>query len=183
MLCLSGMLLNTSAFGQMTFVKGYIVTLKGDTMKGEIRQNPKKDVDNFTKVYFRVSEREEGKTYHAEKLQGYGFLTQTFIQKKVDGEMVFVRVEALGALNLYESKYETEAMNKIVTDSDFYVEKNGDEKANLIHIKSGKFKKDMAELLKDDTDLVQDIDQQKYSFDDIQDVINQYNQWAKQQNH
>ena len=69
-MCSAGILSNTSVYGQITFVKGYIIDLKGDTSKGEIRQNEKKEVDNFSKVYFRVSEQAEGKTYRAERLKG-----------------------------------------------------------------------------------------------------------------
>ncbi|HVA97701.1 MAG TPA: hypothetical protein VNG53_02310 [Bacteroidia bacterium] len=181
LLCSAGILSNTSVYGQITFVKGYIIDLKGDTSKGEIRQNEKKEVDNYSKVYFRVSEQAEGKTYRAVRLKEYGFGGQTFIQKKVEGEFDFVRVLATGELNLYEVKYEMEQVGKVVLDSDFYVEKSTDSKENLIHIKSGKFKKEMSELTAKDTNLAQDLEQKKYDYSAIQDVVDAYNQWAKKQ--
>ncbi len=45
-------LLTYSLTSQIAFVKGYIVNEKGDTVKGEVKINPKKEQDNYSKVFF-----------------------------------------------------------------------------------------------------------------------------------
>ena len=56
-------------FSQETFSPGYIITLNGDTVKGQIK-NPKKELQLFWKINFQVSEYNK-KSYTPEKLIEY----------------------------------------------------------------------------------------------------------------
>ena len=72
------------------FLKGYIITLKGDTVRGEIKYNPKKELELYTKITFKVSETEK-KAYGPDKIKEYNLDGQTFIPREIDGELKFIK--------------------------------------------------------------------------------------------
>ena len=61
-------LITFSANAQIAFVKGYIINEKGDTVKGEVKINPKKEQDNYSKVFFK-DESGTQKNYKANKVK------------------------------------------------------------------------------------------------------------------
>ncbi len=178
-LFLIGCFITSSMYAQQTFVKGYIVQLTGDTVRGEIKINPKKDLDLYLKVAFK---EESGlqKTYKADKLKAYGFNNEVFIAGKYDGESSFYKVLSSGTLDLYELKFETLQMNDIKTKIDFFMKKKGSE--DVVKIKHGRFKKQLAEQMADATQIVKEIEENKnLELENIEQVFDQYNTWAKAQ--
>ena len=91
------------AAAQVKYFKGYVLMLNGDTLRGEIRKNLKKEFDNFAKANFRKNESAEMKTFHANKIKEYEVDGTTFVSRNVDGEQMFVKRLSKGAVNLYEA--------------------------------------------------------------------------------
>lgn len=165
-----------SAFTQNNFVDGYMIKTEGDTVKVSIKLNEKKPVELFEKVYIKVTEADK-KTYKPGKIMGFGFNGEDYISKKVDGTDVFLKRIAAGTINLYEHQVEVVQMNKEKIVSDFYAEKySGTE---LIPIKSSKFKKQVTDLVKDNEDLLKDIEDKKYEFENLKELVEEYNNWSK----
>lgn len=166
---------SSNAFGQAKYFKGYVIMLNGDSLKGEVKKNPKREFDNFTKASFRKKEGSETKSYSPAKIKEYNVDGITFVSRNVDGEQVFVKRISKGAVNLYEAQMETMQMNEIKVKSDYYMEKSGGE---FVKVKSGKFKKQMADAMSDNEEIVKALEEKKYDFDNIVEVVEAYNKKA-----
>ncbi|HET6226322.1 MAG TPA: hypothetical protein VFF27_08590, partial [Bacteroidia bacterium] len=138
-------ILSNNIHAQTKYYKGYIVLLNGDTLNGEIRKNSKKEFDNFSKASFK-NDAGEIKTYHADKVKEYVVDGSTFISRNIDGDQVFVKRLSKGVINLYELQIEVMQMNEIRVKSDYYMEKEAGE---FVKIKSGKFKKQIVDVMGD----------------------------------
>jgi hypothetical protein len=173
----SFLLISSFASGQVTFTPGYVVLNTGDTIKGEIKHNPKKQFDLFSKVMVKIDEQQR-KSYKADKVKSYTFGETTFIAKNMDGEMVFMKRISEGAIDLYEFQYEwINAKNETEIRSEYYLEKEGS--AEPVRIKSGRFRKQIAEMMADHQELVKDLEEKKYDVENLAEVVESYNKWAK----
>lgn len=166
---------NLKVFSQAKYYKGYVILLTGDTLMGEIRNNLKKEFDNYTKATFRKTEKDPVKTYRPDKIKEYAVNGTAYISRNVDGDQVFVKRLSQGALNLYELQTEVMQMNDVKIKSDYYMEKGTGE---FVKIKSGKFKKQLSDVMADNQEVIKDIETEKYEYDNILEVFNAYNKTA-----
>ena len=166
------MAFNNSTFAQAKYYSGYVILLNGDTLKGEVKKNPKHEYDNFAKAAFRKKEGAEIKTYNPTKIKEYSVDGVTFVSRNVDGEQVFVKRLSKGTVNLYEAQIEVLQMNDIKVKSDYYMEKKAGE---FVKIKSGKFKKQVEEVMSDNQEIVKALDDKKYEYENIVELFNAYN--------
>jgi hypothetical protein len=167
---------NTQA--QLLWKKGFVLLSNGDTVKGEIKVNPKKEFDLYSKVMVRKSE-EEKRTFNPSKAKEFCFEDTRFISRQVDGENSFVKCLSLGAVNLYQYQYEMQSGSSIVYRSEYYIEKASS--SEMVRVKSGHFRKIVEEYMGDNSDLVKDVMDKKYDFDQLAEVVQTYNSWAKTQ--
>lgn len=166
-----------SAFSQVTFAKGYLIDLDGDTLKGEVKMNPKKDFDLFNKVFFK-DETGVQKNYKPDNVKGYGFDNKNFISSTYEKEPMLYKVLSYGNVMLLEMMYETQVMNEISYKSEYFLARKGD--AEYMRLKPVKYKKQLSEFFKDNTDIIQNIDEEKkFEIEKIIELVNQYNSWAK----
>lgn len=161
---------------QATFYPGYIILLTGDTLKGEIKMNPKKDLDLYSRVTFKKG-NEAPKVYKANKIKEYKVDDLVFVSRNIDGEQVFIKRISSGAVTLYESKFEVMQMNEIKQKVDYYMEKGGE--TGPVKIKSGKFKKQVADAMADNEEIVKALEENKYEYDNIVEVFDEYNNVSK----
>lgn len=155
-------------------VKGYVVTLKDDTLRGDIKLNPKKELEVFEKVTINLSATEK-KTFKPDKIKGYKTDSAVFVSKKLDDAMSFFKVLSTGKLNLYEFQYYWEKPNKdMVIKSEYYMEKQGEDKTTKIK-QGGKYKKQLAEAMSDNEELVKSFDEKEFDAEDMIEIFNQYN--------
>jgi hypothetical protein len=171
----------SSLHAELVYKTGYVVLLSGDSVKGDIRVNTKKELPLFEKVAVKIGE--STKTYKPEQVKEYGFESTHFVARKVDGEMQFLKVLSAGRINLYELQFEVQRGNDLVVDSEYYIEKN-DGTSEMQKAKSGKFKKTVAELMSDNTALVSRVqgEDKKYEIPEMTQVVMEYNSWYEKQN-
>jgi hypothetical protein len=168
------------AFGQTTsaqvkFFKGYVLMLNGDTLKGEIKKNLKKEFDNFCRAAYRKTESGEVKTFRPDKIKEYSVDGVIFVSRNVYGEQVFVKRLSKGTVNLYEAQVEVLQMNDLKVKSDYYMEKDAGE---FVKIKSGKFKKQITDAMGDNQEIVKGLEDKKYDYENIVELFNAYNKAA-----
>ncbi|MBP7808818.1 MAG: hypothetical protein KA163_05965 [Bacteroidia bacterium] len=164
-------------FSQITFVKGYIINLTGDTLKGEVKMNPKKEFDNYNKVYFKDASGVQ-KNYKPNKVKGYGFDDKHFIASTFDGEPTFYKVLSKGPIMLFEVMFEMQQMNEIAVKNEYYIAKKED--AEYSKLKEKKFKKQLEEYMKDNPEILTSAEEdKKFEIEKVVDLVNQYNDWAK----
>jgi DNA-directed RNA polymerase beta' subunit len=160
------------AGAQTTLEKGYIINSAGDTLKGQIKYNPKNDLGLYESVSFQTNPTDK-KAYHANKIKEFAIEGITFVSRVIDDKPVFIRKLSGGAVNLYQYKTEEMVMNGVHTYVDYYMEKPGSKE--LVHIKESKFKKQLSEIMSDDKSLIKDIEEKKYDFGKIVELFEQYN--------
>lgn len=166
---------SSGAIAQVKYFPGYVIMLNGDSLKGEIKKNMKKEFDNFTKASFRKKEGSEIKSYTPAKIKEYCVDGITFVSRNVDGEQVFVKRISKGAVNLYEAQTEILQMNELKVKSDYYMEKSGGE---FVKVKSSKFKKQMSDVMADNEEIVKALEEKKYDYENIVEVVKAYNKTA-----
>jgi hypothetical protein len=169
------MAFSSAAQAQVKYYQGYVIMLNGDSLKGEIKKNPKREFDNFTKASFRKKEGSEIKSFSPSKIKEYCVDGIVFVSRNVDGEQVFVKCISRGAVSLYEAQVEVLQMNEIKVKSDYYMEKAGGE---FVKVKSSKFKKQMSDAMADNEEIVKAIEDKKYDYENIVEVVNAYNKKA-----
>lgn len=168
-LCLS------AATAQNNFVKGYVVTEKGDSLSGEVRTNPKKENEYYAKVFFKDPTGMQ-KNYKPEKTKAYGFEDKRFVSMESDGEMKYFQVLVSGPMSLYKSIFESMKMNEVTYDTEYYI--TTPEEKKPVVVKEAKFKKQIAELMKDNPELAASYaEEKKFDLEKATGLIKSYNSW------
>jgi hypothetical protein len=160
---------------QSGMVKGYLISSKGDTLQGEIKVNPKKEIDLYTKVTFRDANGAQ-KVYRAGKAKAYGFNDRHFVSITFEEEPGFYEVLAQGEINFYKLGFEELRMNQAVFEVEYYLSKSGENE--LVLLKESKFKKQMGEWMKDNTEFIETYgEDKKFNYEKALGVIKNYNAW------
>jgi hypothetical protein len=168
-------LLASGARAQAGFIKAYIITDKGDTVRGEAKPNPKKEMEAYEKIYFKDANGVQ-KNYRPSKILGYGVNEDHFISLDNDGEPRFYKVLARGPINLYVIMFEAVNMNEVSMEPEYYLAKPDNKK--LVVIKQAKFKKQASDWMKDNMEFLNAYpDDKKFDQEKAIEVINQYNTW------
>lgn len=161
--------------------QGYVVTNKGDTLKGEIIERDKKTglrlEDDKIKLIISPTEK---KTYAPGKIKMYynGENVYESVEFKND-EFAFMQVVSKGALALYQLDLERNKKGEIeVYETQYYVKKPAEKGAIAIRIKENNFKKDIGLLIKDNDDMYDEINNKDLVFEDLEKVIKDYNAWV-----
>lgn len=164
---------------QPTFVKAYVVTDKGDTIRGEAKMNPKKPADLYDKVYFKDANGIQ-KNYKPGKTSAFGIGDDHFIAMTYDGEPKFYKVLARGPINFYSVAFESMNMNEPVLEQEYFLAAPDNKK--LVIVKQGKFKKQLLEWMKDNQEIANGYEDEK-KFDEAKAaaVIKEYNSWKAAQ--
>lgn len=160
---------------KIVFLPGYIVNEKGDTLKGEVKYNPKKEQDCYSKVFFKDQAGTQ-KNYKPKKVKAYGFDGKHFMAMEFENELKYYRVLTTGSINFYKIMYEMISMNQPVIGAVYYISHKDDSK--LKEVKEGKFKKQMTEWMKDNTEFLNNYeDEKEFNVESATEVIRQYNAW------
>lgn len=169
------MAFQSRVMAQAKYYQGYVIMLNGDSLKGEVKKNPKREFDNYTKASFRKKEGSEIKSFSPAKIKEYCVDGTIFVSRNVDGEQVFVKCISRGEVSLYEVQVEVMQMNEVKVKSDYYMEKHGGE---FVKVKSSKFKKQMTDAMSDNEEIVKALEDKKYDYENIVEVVNAYNKSA-----
>jgi len=166
-------LITFCANAQIAFVKGYVVNEKGDTLKGEVKINPKKEQDNYNKVFFK-DESGTQKNYKPNKVKAYGFDKQNYITMDYEGEPKFYKALVRGEISLYKMMFEVTNMNATSFDGEYYIMHKDDKK--MTPVKEGKFKKQLQDMMSGAAGYANDYEgDKKLNEEKAVEVINNYN--------
>jgi hypothetical protein len=163
----------------VTSSQGYVVTNKGDTLKGEIIERDKKTGLRFEgdKIKLIISPTEK-KSYSPGKIKMYYNGENVFESVGYKSEeFAFMQVIDKGELTLYQLDLERDKKGEIeVYETQYYVKKTTEKAA--IRIKENNFKKDIGALVKDNEDMLDEVNNKDLVFEDLEKVIKDYNAWA-----
>jgi hypothetical protein len=163
----------------VTSSQGYVVTNKGDTLKGEIIERDKKTGLRFEgdKIKLIISPTEK-KSYSPGKIKMYYNGENVFesVEYKSE-EFAFMQVVDKGELTLYQLDLERDKKGEIeVYETQYYVKKTTEKAA--IRVKENNFKKDVGALVKDNEDMLDEVNNKDLVFEDLEKVIKEYNAWS-----
>ncbi len=159
------------SFSQGSFVPGYLIRLAGDTIEGEIKINPKKMHEVYTKLIYK-GDRGTQETYKPDEVKGYGFKDNNFVTNKLNEEFFFYKVLCNGKIMFYEVMY-AEAFNKDKFTSDYYISKKGD--VLFERAKQGKIKKQLSDYMKTNPAALDGFDDSKFDAAKVIAVIDKFN--------
>lgn len=163
---------------QAAFVPGFLVTAKGDTLKGELKINPKKLHENHYKIIFKDSKGSQ-KNYKPGKAKAYGYADNLYISFDEDEEPGFYKVLTKGSIVLLQSSFEVINKNELGYENEYFLYKEGDKK--ITTVKEGKFKKQLHDWMADAPEIAEEFkDEKKFNVESAVEVINKYNDWKKQ---
>lgn len=161
------------ASAQITFVKGYIINDKGDTVRGEVKTNLKKEKDNFLRVSFKSNDGTQ-KNYKANKIKGYGFDSKHFIAGEHDGEPKFYQRLTNGDILLFKIMFEAINMNVSVFEPEYFIKQK--DQTKYTEVRESKFKKQLQEFMKDNPSMANDYEDSKtFNVEKAVEVISKYN--------
>ncbi|MCU0359313.1 MAG: hypothetical protein MUF75_01140 [Bacteroidia bacterium] len=170
------------AYAQTYYEKGYLVNDKGDTIRGEVKLNQKKEFEVYTKVTFR-DEKGIQKNYKIEKVKAYGYKDRQFLKMDYGSEEYFYEVLAVGAISYYKIIFEALYAKTVELETEYFIQKAGSKK--VVPMKSSKFKKTMLDWMEDHSEFITAYEEpEPKKFDEAKaiEIINQYNAWKANQN-
>jgi hypothetical protein len=154
------------------YVKGYVITEKGDSINGEIKFNPKKEYDVYVKLPFKDANGAQ-KNYKPEKVKRYGIENRQFSSFEEGGEFRFFEALAKGDISLFKTVTEATRMNETSFEPEYYLMRS-DKK--LVDVKETKFRKQIAEWMKDQPEIAEEYpDEKKFDPEKAVLVIRHYN--------
>ena len=173
----------STAKADLVWKAGYVILNNGDTVKGDIKYNTKKELPLFTKVSLKMADGVQ-KNYKPDQVKEFSYEGVRFLTRTLDKELVFLKLVSEGNINLFEWQYEVYHGEETRIEKDFYVEKTGSDAKEPKKLKGNHFKKTVSELMSDNTELVTRVENEdkKYEIADMQSVIEEYNTWHAEQN-
>jgi hypothetical protein len=150
------------------YEKGYYISQRGDTVRGEIQVNVPDETEFHKQFSFKAKGQAKPRSYNVQRAKAYGYGNRHYVIATIDGEKRFIRRLAKGRLGFFEYRYYGKVDGYKAVVSDFYIRDNdaeGDD-AELRELEkiSGKFyKKSLRPYMKDQPMIWDGLD--KFNFD------------------
>lgn len=141
------------------FEDAYVVTLKGDTLKGQIKIPVLKKIELYQKISFK-DKTNKVKPFTPDRIKGYGYNNYFYMTAFHNNKSCFFKVLSTGEISLFVTKFEVfdEGVAQEVHEYCYMLEK-GDGQFKIIEAKG--LKKQLKDIFKSNKDLVQKINEQK----------------------
>ncbi|HRD38103.1 MAG TPA: hypothetical protein PLC65_05690 [Bacteroidia bacterium] len=168
-----------------TFGPGYYISLKGDTVKGEVRNNMDNESDYANSFWFRKAANSKPMELNSKKAKGYGVDDKHFSSLKMDEKDVYIKYLEQGRLNLFEYAYMTKDGSKavyLIVDSRINIAScslGGAlaclRKAQVYMDERKQFKKQLKPYFKDQPMLLEQVDKWFLKIDEIRKAVKEFN--------
>lgn len=164
----------------LDFTDGWVVTKKGDTLRGKVCYENTKTGERFEKIKFIDSKdaTQQKKSFGPEKLTSFGTKGLVFDFIVLDVEippMVMERV-VTGDLNLYRCWFKTQLSTPQKMDYVVGMFLKKKDSTEMYEVLDKKFQKEMAAYFKGDEDIVKLIKEKNYTVKDIDKIVIAYNE-------
>ncbi len=151
-----------------TFSSGYYINMKGDTVRGQIQNNPENQLDFHYKFAFKTG-KQKARLYNPQKAKGFGYDGKDYILAVVDGEKIYLERLVTGRLRVFQYQFagKVDGYKGVVTEyyiKDTQPEENNSELGELKRIPKKYYKKTLKPYLRDQPMIWSDLD--KFTFDE-----------------
>lgn len=162
------------------FEPGYVVTLKGDTLKGTIKMPKVSETEIYQKIVFR-DEKNKQKMFMPGKVTGFGLGGYYYMNGFHNNRPSFLKVLSAGKFNLLQMLYEEMSGSEKVIIQEFCV-MSGPQGEEFAVLEEKGLKKQLKDFFKSNKPLVQKISEQKtieYKADVLEAYFKEFNESAK----
>ena len=141
------------------FESAYVVTLKGDTIKGQVKIPKTKKMELFQKISFK-DPANKVRLYTPDKINGYGYGNYYYISAFHNNKSCYFKVLSKGKASLFQTGFEM-IDEGIATDIIEFcaMEENSDGQFKVLTANS--IKKQLKDIFKSNKPLAQKIGEQK----------------------
>ena len=141
------------------FEDAYVVTLKGDTLKGQIKIPAVKKLELYQKISFK-DKTNKVKPFLPDRIKGYGYKNYFYMTAFHNNKSCFFKVLSAGKISLFVTKFEVFDEGEAREVHEYcYMLENGDGQFKILESKG--LKKQLKDIFKSNKDLVQKINDQK----------------------
>lgn len=162
------------------FEPGYVVTLKGDTLKGTIKMPKISATEIYQKIIFRDSKNKQ-RMYLPGKINGFGLGGYYYINGYHNNKPSFLKVLSAGKFNLLQMLYEEMSESGKVIVAEFCV-MSGPQGEEFVVLEEKGLKKQLKDFFKSNKPMVQRINEQKtidYKAEILEAYFKEFNESAK----
>jgi hypothetical protein len=163
------------------FAPGYYVSLKGDTVRGEVQTNLDKEDMFYKSFFYRPKGGGKPAEITTKKAKAYGYGDTHFSTLKMDENDVYIRYVERGRLNLFEYKYAKVENGEETFPSTYFIidtRATADDKTGtheLMQIPDRNHKKVLAKYFKDQPILLDQVDKWYFKIDEIRKAVSEFN--------
>ena|ERR1700741_4269063 len=162
---------------QADYTEGYIVSAKGDTIRGEIKLNHKNEMEVYSKVMFREKNPGQARQYVPSKIRSFSFDGLEYASVRLDNQWIFMQVVCRGRIMFFEYKPPVALGNERM-QSQYFIMKGGFESLEQFFVDS-KAKKHIKPFLADDKEFQKEIENETIDYSGLVYTISRYNERHK----
>ncbi len=159
-----------------TFEDAYIVSLKGDTIIGQIKTTKTKQTDFYQKINFK-DKSNKIRLYTPDKITGYWFREYYYTSAYHNNKLCYFRVLSKGKAALLEISFSFNDAGEIVDMLDYCVIPEGKD-AEMIVLEQKGLKKQLKSIFKTNKELSRKINDQKeilFNTETLQGYFTEFN--------
>lgn len=163
------------------FVNGYYVTVKGDTVKGQVQVNPEDETDFYKQFAFLAPRSKKSRLMTAaSRIKAYGLEDRNFVMIDHDGEKFFVERLAMGRLRFYELRFHGKIDGNPAIESAYFIKDTGAEGEDkdlgeIKKIPTKFYKKNLKPYMKDQLMIWSDLDKYTFSKQTVLNAVKEFN--------
>lgn len=160
---------------------GYYVTLKGDTVRGQVQVNPPGNEDFYKQFYFKDQRSKKPKLFIAQRVKAYGFDDKDFVMVNLNRKKVFIERLTQGRLRFYEYRYsdgniESE-LQTVYYIKDTQPESTDQELTTLKKLSPKFYKKNLKPFMKDQPTIWNNLDKYSFNEQNVISAVNHFNSY------
>jgi hypothetical protein len=170
-----------------TVVPGYYLGQKGDTIRGEIQNNPENETELYKGFMFKLKGAGKLARIDTKKAKGFGFEGRHFTLVPYDAETsVYIERLVNGRLKFYEYKFPDKKDGKDIIGASYYIQDTGadDKEAELRELKpisTNFYKKDLKPYMHLQPMTWNDLDKFNFVKDKVVSAIKEFNKFYEAQ--
>jgi hypothetical protein len=163
------------------FSPGYYVSLKGDTVRGEVQTNLDKEPMFYTSIWFKPKGTGKAVEVGPKKAKAYGYDETNFGQLHMDEGDVYIKNIAEGRLILAEYKFAKVEDGKEKIKSVYFIKDTkaaGDDKfgtGDYNQLPERDHKKVLKNFFRDQPILLDQVDKWVFKIDEIKKAVTEFN--------
>jgi len=165
-----------------TFSEGYYVSLKGDTVRGEIQVNPDDETDFYHGFFFRGAKGGKPTAVNSKKAKTYSFDNKEFTVIPYEAGEIYAQYLSKGRLNFMEYKMHekvegVDAVVNVYFIQDTQADESEKELRELKQISQKFYKRDLKPYMKSQLVTWTDLDKFTFNREVARNAINDFNKY------